>query len=336
MKAPKAFVGTTPGQSIEALVERFSQDDLGFILGNDLLELMDALKDLPNRQAALRGVAVTFLRDRAEETMIRPEIRTICLDAMSIEKLAELAERIGAEDTRELRRVDPSKDAETWGSFLGFFGIDTRGAAPFVTMADRETVRSEFGLFPHQRRAADEIANAIRGGHGRVVLHMPTGAGKTRTAMHVVSRFIGATEPCVVAWLASSAELLEQAADAFRDAWVCLGNRDVDLLRFWGDCAPDLSALSDGVLVAGLQKMHAFRTRDPLAFLRLAKSVKLVIVDEAHQAIAPTYREVIETLSETGVQNALVGVTATPGRTWSDVEGRYAALGVLSWPQGHA
>jgi superfamily II DNA or RNA helicase len=73
----------------------------------------------------------------------------------------------------------------------------------------------------------------------------------------------------------------------------------------------------------------------------LAKSVGLVIVDEAHQAIAPTYREVIETLSETGAENALVGLTATPGRTWSDVAaderlseffgGRKVTLEVEGW-----
>lgn len=66
-----------------------------------------------------------------------------------------------------------------------------------------------------------------------------------------------------------------------------------------------------------------------------------MIVDEAHQAIAPTYREVIETLSETGVQNALVGLTATPGRTWSDVaaderlseffDGRKVTLELEGW-----
>lgn len=314
----KLLVGTAPGQRLEEIVEHMNQDSLRMVLGNEILELVGALKSLPDKQVTLRNLAVTFLRDRADETMARPEIRTVCLDAMSFEKLSELAARVGATSTRELRRLDPSKNAEIWRSFLGFFGIDARSAAPSVAVVNRETVRPEFGLFLHQRRAADGVANAIHAGHGRVVLHMPTGAGKTRTAMHAVSRFLAAMEPCVVVWLANSAELLEQATDAFQRAWTRLGNRDVHLLRFWGDHAPELSALSDGLVVAGLQKMHAFKTKDPLAFLRLSKSVNLVVVDEAHQAIAPTYRKVIETLSETGVHNALVGLTATPGRTWSD------------------
>ena len=43
------------------------------------------------------------------------------------------------------------------------------------------------------------------------------------------------------------------------------------------------------------------------------------MVDEAHQSIATTYREAIEALTETGQYTGLLGLTATPGRTWSDV-----------------
>lgn len=319
-----------------------SSDSLRLVLGKDVVSLVGALTEKSDKQATVRRTAAIFLRDRADETMVRSDVRAICFDAMSEKKLFELAKRVGADNPAELRNLDPSKDAHTWQAFLGFFGIDARGAAPFAAALDRETVRSKVGLFSYQRIAADRVSNAIRGGYGRVVLHMPTGAGKTRTAIHVVSRFLNATEPCVVVWLANSTELLDQAADAFQSAWAYLGNRDVELLRFWGDHTPDLSvATSDRLLVAGLQKMHAFNSKDPIGFLRLAKSVNLVIVDEAHQSIAPTYREVIETLSETGAHNALIGLTATPGRTWSDVaaderlseffQGRKVTLEVEGW-----
>ena len=314
-----AFASMSPGEKLEELVVRMSQDSLGIVLGKDVLKLISALGSFPNEQATLRRIAVMFLRDRADEIMIRPEVRTICLAAMSQEKLSELAVRIGAKGTATLRRMDPSRDPHTWRAFLGFFGIDARAPAPFALTLDRATINSQYDLFPHQRRAADCVSNAIRGGHGRVVLHMPTGAGKTRTAMHVVSRFMTSMEPCVVVWLANSAELLDQAAHAFEGAWTHLGNRDVDLLRFWGDHTPDLSTILDGILFAGLQKMQAYKARSPINFLRLAKRANLVVVDEAHQAIAPTYRDVIETVSETGVHNALVGLSATPGRTWSDI-----------------
>jgi DNA repair protein RadD len=337
----KSFAGTSPGQSVEELVERMAQESLGVVLGTDVLELVDAMTGMSGKLTIERRITATFLRDRADETMVRPEVRKICYDAMSKEKLLELAKRIGASDEEALRNLEPSRDDKTWRTFLGFFGIDSRGAAAFAAASDRETIRSNFSLFPHQRKAADGVANAVSGGRGRVVLHMPTGAGKTRTAMHVVCRFLATTEPCVVVWLANSAELLEQAADAFQEAWAHLGNRDVELLRFWGDHSPNLAKVSDGFVVASLQKMHAFKNKNPIELLRLGKIVDLVIVDEAHQAIAPTYRDVIETLSETGSHNALVGLTATPGRTWSNVEaderlaeffqGRKVMLEVEGW-----
>ena len=313
------FYGSSPGQKLTEIAHRLSADELRKVLGEDVVSLIEALANPEDRVATLRRIAPDVLRDRADDLMSRSDIREICFNATSLGKLTELANRLGVTNVDTLRAMDPARDTNTWQAFLGFFGIDARTAAPFAMEPEQEGVRPEFGLFPHQRRAADRVCDAIRGGHGRVVLHMPTGAGKTRTAMHIVSRFMTASEPSVVVWLAASAELLDQAADAFRSAWSRLGNREIDILRFWGDYALDLSECSDCFIVAGLQKMHALKVRDPISVLRLAKSVRLVVVDEAHQAIAPTYQEVINTLAETGVNNALVGLTATPGRTWSDI-----------------
>ena len=318
-KSPTGIYGSSPGQDLTEIVYRLSADELHAVLGEDLISLIEALASPEDRDATLRKIATDILYDRADDLMARSEIREICLNSMSLDKLGELASRLGVANVDAVRAMDPTQDARTWQAFLGFFGIDTRGAAPFAMEPEQEAVRPKFGLFPHQRRVADRVCEAIQGGHGRVVLHLPTGAGKTRTAMHIVSRFMTASEPSVVVWLAASAELLDQAADAFQNAWARLGNREIDILRFWGDYTPDLSRTSDGLIIAGLQKMHALKTRNHIGVLRLAKSVKLVVVDEAHQAVAPTYRKIIDILVETGRNNALVGLTATPGRTWSDI-----------------
>src|SRR5262249_17878965 len=73
------------------------------------------------------------------------------------------------------------------------------------------------------------------------------------------------------------------------------------------------------VIVGGFAKMYSYMSRNQIDFLQLAQKVQLVIVDEAHQAIAPTYKVLIDTLTGTGPHHALLGLTATPGRTWSDV-----------------
>ena len=315
-----SFHGGSPGQDLTDIVDSLTENDLCVVLGNEVVSLIRALTQSDNTTERLRSVAATILRDRADDLLASAPIRDMCFKSMSLEKLDELARRLDVSDTNELRTVDPQRDVRTWQTYLGFFGIDVRGPVPFSLAPEREVVRADFGLFSHQRRIVEGVCEAIRGGHGRVVLHMPTGAGKTRTAMHIVCRSLVETERSTVVWLAASGELLDQAVDAFHQAWRRLGNRQIDVLRFWGDYSPDLSDYSDCFIVAGLQKMHALKARDPIGVLRLAKSVGLVVVDEAHQAIAPTYKEVINTLAETGMHNALVGLTATPGRTWSDID----------------
>ncbi|MDE0001490.1 MAG: DEAD/DEAH box helicase [Rhodospirillaceae bacterium] len=310
----------SPGQDLEELVSRLSLDSLTEIVGDDIVETITVLNPPGGLASALRSIAQEFLSLRPEEMFGNGRVRKVCYDAMTGDKLRELAERLGYEEWQKVETLNPLDDSNIWQRYVGFFGIDARGAAQVHIDPAEANIEPTVGLFEHQRRAVDRVWSALDGGFGRVVLHMPTGAGKTRTAMHIVSRFLNMHEPGVVVWLAASAELLDQAAEAFEQAWAKLGDRSVTLMRFWGDHGPDFADMQDGLVVAGFQKMHAFFAREPLGLLRLAAKVKLVVVDEAHQAIAPTYSVLITKLAETGAHNALLGLTATPGRTWSDIE----------------
>jgi superfamily II DNA or RNA helicase len=177
-----------------------------------------------------------------------------------------------------------------------------------------------YGLFEHQRIAARQTRVALDDAPNRVVLHMPTGAGKTRTAMHLVAEELRRVEPSLVVWLAYSEELCEQAASEFETAWRSLGDREVPVHRYWGNRQLDISSVHDGLLVAGLAKTFA-RARSDMDFMvRLADRARLVVIDEAHQAIAPTYRFLLEVLVERNLGSRLLGLTATPGRTWNDPE----------------
>src|SRR3546814_247814 len=137
--------------------------------------------------------------------------------------------------------------------------------------------------------------------------------------MHIGAEHLRRSEPTVVCWLAQNAELLDQAADEFENAWRFLGNRETGLVRFWGHRKPDVLDINDGVIVSGLAKMSALDNRDPATLLRLADRVSLTIIDEAHQAIAPTYAAILTALYSKRPHNALLGLTATPGRSWSDI-----------------
>ncbi len=306
-----------PGQNIEALLQNVGVDELRKLIGTDVAATLQALNDGVEDTGKLRAVAVRLFEDQPIELFSRSDVLASVYGAMTPGKFQELADRTQL-TPRELRG-DVTRDPAIFSKFLGFFGLDAGSAAHAASEPSSEIAKASFGLFPHQRRAASRVWDTVGSGYGRVVLHMPTGAGKTRTAMHIIARCLIAAEPGVVVWLANSRELLDQAAEALQHSWLALGNREISLIRFWGAHEPALDDITDGVVVAGFQKMHAWVTKNPILATRLAAKTRLVVVDEAHQAIAPTYRAVIDKLSNAGKFDAVVGLSATPGRTWSDI-----------------
>lgn len=159
-----------------------------------------------------------------------------------------------------------------------------------------------------------ESVRKLEAPRSRFVLQMPTGSGKTRTAMEIVStRLNESSEGSVVVWLAHSEELCEQAYECFKDVWTHVGKYSLRLVRGWGGGAFNLDLGSDRVmLIGGFQKLHSILRAKDKWFSALRERVSLVVVDEAHKVLAPTYKQVTQALC--GEDAALVGLTATPGR----------------------
>src|SRR5262245_10926625 len=222
-------------------------------------------------------------------------------------------------------------------SFAGLPGSPTEPDSidiqPFRPLPDLEHFQSEL-----LRPIREVIAGPA--GRNRAILTLPTGAGKTRTAVEaVLSWRLGNPEPGTVLWIAQSEELCEQAVQAFREVWIDYGHRDVGvrdtltISRLWG-AGRNIMEEAD-VVVASIQKLHAIYSEDEGAERReelasLAAGIKLVIVDEAHRMLAPSYSQVLEFLGVTvGKAQAatvpLLGLTATPFRGAED-ETRALAL----------
>ena len=181
-------------------------------------------------------------------------------------------------------------------------------------------IRPSFGLFPHQAQALRKVEQYLNTEPHRTLLHMPTGSGKTRTAMNLVCNYLREREKGVVVWLAHSEELCEQAAEEFAKAWAALGSRSVPLIRYWGSYDCDLRSVEDGVVIAGLKKTFARIRTDDHQLRALSTRNPLVVMDEAHQAVAPTYQMIINLLLRPLTDARLLGLSATPGRSWNDPE----------------
>lgn len=155
----------------------------------------------------------------------------------------------------------------------------------------------------------------------RMLIHMPTGTGKTKTTMHIITNYIEFTmhKKGLVIWVAHTIELLEQAYKTFCDVWGHLGDGEITAYKLWGShTIQDTSEELNGIAFCGLSKLMTLYDSNPALFTRLKKDCRLIVFDEAHKAAADKTKRVIESLMlmPEGYENrALVGLSATPGRT---------------------
>lgn len=173
------FLG--PGQDLVNLINSMGDDNITSIVGQDIVDTFDAL-GIAHDSVEIRNIAVNFLLEMPEQYFSKSHIRRSFYGFMSNDKLDELAQRLELSNRKELASFDPTENISSWQKYLGFFGIDNRDVAVSKADPDSEELSVEFGLFPHQRLAANRVWEKLDGGRGRVILHMPTGAGKTRTA----------------------------------------------------------------------------------------------------------------------------------------------------------
>lgn len=169
----------------------------------------------------------------------------------------------------------------------------------------------------------------------RAVVSLPTGSGKTRVTVEAAVRLVLTPEegPRSVLWIAQTDELCEQAVQAFRHVWADCGAQDTKLriVRLWGG-NPNPTAQETGKPVVVIGSIQTFNNRfddTEMAWLRIPG---LVVVDECHHAITPSYTALLRWLDAEAPRPGapakdeppIVGLSATPFRTDDDESQRLA------------
>jgi len=201
--------------------------------------------------------------------------------------------------------------------FYKFFLLNVPHEEPEELKLDIENIKPIYSLFDHQNKACKDVVDILSSPLPKCILHMPTGSGKTRTAMNIICDHFRKSGGVVV-WLAYSKELCEQALDEFTKAWGSLGNRDLEAYKVWGKYETELNDIDNGFVVAGFDKLYSIFKKDHNKVLSLGSKSTLVVIDEAHQSIARTYETVINLLTM-NINTKMLGLTATPGRTSDDI-----------------
>lgn len=285
---------------------------------------MDVLKLLDSKSVKPENLLQLVIDKVSRNEMLRDKkMRTALLMSLGRGSMTKLAKILGVDAPDEYAAVATQpfrKNSDKEKALFRFFDAEwTEYTAPSKPPSSDEAVAAR-PLFDHQIVAIEKIERILREPGARVLLHMPTGAGKTRTAMRAVADLFLKDRTALVIWMAYSEELCEQAIEEFKAAWHHAGNRTVPIYRFFGSHSLNLLSPSykTGLIVAGLSKMYKAAQKEDLFLTTLADRVSLVVIDEAHQAVADTYQFILSYLVEKhGV--GLMGLSATPGRTWSDV-----------------
>jgi superfamily II DNA or RNA helicase len=155
-------------------------------------------------------------------------------------------------------------------------------------------------LRPYQRAAIDAVLLARRSGVKRMVVCLPTGAGKTVIFSHLARL---ARRQVLV--LAHREELLAQAKEKIERATM---DRTIVAIEQGGQRAP----IEAKVLVCSIRSLHEERLQKLMA----GRDIGLVIYDECHHAAAADNQRVLRQLGAFAPDwtGTLLGFTATTAR----------------------
>lgn len=185
--------------------------------------------------------------------------------------------------------------------------------------------RNPIELYLHQKEAMKALDTTINSEVKRFsgLLVLPTGGGKTQTAVQWVLRNI-INENKKVLWIAHRQELLEQALSSVkRNSFSILLNKRKNfsyrIVSGKHDRCRNIKKEDDFIIAS---KDSIYRGVDHLAqnWLNFHDDIFLVI-DEAHHATAKTYRKIIDVIDEKTNNFKILGLTATPFRTAKEEKG---------------
>jgi superfamily II DNA or RNA helicase len=254
---------------------------------------------------------------------------------------------------REALQQEGLQPPGRWSASSALQFVNSLGfPAEFAVSAEARREAEEFisgpmalpPLHDFQQEVFDGIRSLLQSGtkRRRAVVSLPTGGGKTRVTVEAAVRLVLARDHGArsLLWIAQTDELCEQAVQAFRHVWLNVGapRTDLRIVRLWGGNptpAPQ-DAGKPVAIVASIQTLNSRLAAKEMAWMQ---SPGLVVVDECHHAITPSYTALLRWLDMDGGRAAkadrdeppIIGLSATPFRTDDDESVRLARRFDARW-----
>lgn len=292
------------------------------IYGETKLEMISQIFDKPIIETTL----VEMLKLRfGNQILSQKKIRLPLLDSLKmpykqyIENGNFIDEALDEKKHEAFLNLKWGRNSKKVDRVLEVFELDETYLLPiYEDLPDNFLVEPDITLYPYQRRVKDRLTRALIKDYNRILLHMPTGSGKTRTSIEALIDYwrTYSDRNGFILWLAHSEELCEQAVETFEKIWRIRGDSPITIYRLWGrHKLPDFGTGS-GIIVASFQTLYSLLiTSENEKFIqinKLKKNCGVILVDEAHKIIAPTYLKSLNYISND--RTKIIGLTATPGR----------------------
>lgn len=178
-------------------------------------------------------------------------------------------------------------------------------------------------LMKHQIEAMEYLNNYFNlSGKKKVeqngLLVMPTGSGKTFTAVNWLLNN-GVANGYRIVWLAHRQELIDQTNNEFRKQAPILSKYGINKLRIIPVSGMHYKMSQASRYDINICSISSVANKYGYRFIKRmlgAPGLKklIVVIDEAHHAVSPSYRKVLKRITELNPNRVLLGLTATPTR----------------------
>jgi len=300
---------------VKDLLLRLGTENLINFIDNDLFKILQIRDKSILKQ---KNFIETILKLNSEKKLLTDkDFRRILIESLKENEakiIGKLFNLSGKNIWKELNNIN-FKTKRNIDLLFKVFNVETNEDIERSSDVDKENpilIDPAYPLFEHQIEVLNQTNEYFKSPIKKVLLHMPTGAGKTRTAINLISEKLKNDTKYLVVWLAHTEELCQQAHDEFTKAWEIIGNRRLKSYKLFKNFRYDLNNINSGFVVLSLDYAYSLTKNNQSKFFPLARKCKFVVMDEAHMSVAPSYQQVLEIL--VNKETFLLGLTATPGR----------------------
>lgn len=291
----------------ERLLALVGEEAIRRLIPNHVFELIDSrLKDVE-----LSGTELV-------------KLASMLHGANLLQKMKPYLEEQGFEGPQQFKG---SAEARKFVTSLGI-SEDFAGQASDPRKPGREEAVGPVLLSPmhdYQSDVSKQIKALLSGqARSRAIVQLPTGAGKTRVAVQSIVEHVGTVAGrSLVVWIADTEELCEQAVEAWLYVWQGAGvpGERMAVSRMWDGRRPKPEETRLHVVVATIQTLSRMAEEQAASYEWLFDA-DILVVDEAHGAIARSYTEVFRKFGRTNAERGkpLLGLSATPYRGVNEEE----------------